>query len=665
MEKGKINSITIEGVKGEGDYNLSTKEWSVSSSSASYNVPISASGLNVGTGTVNLAPNATLMMIPQTLGDDAKVTINITPTGKSAVDLTFDLKGTQWVAGNHVTYLLSTTKIIKLNMGSVNYPKWQTEEGSAFTSEKLKSSYASGDALGMYIVDKNHKVVKANVQLTTTDGNNWNFSSSQKFNGSLSYDYFLYYPYQAGGLAGAPKEGDAVSVKSGTNQISASDFFSGAITEWGKSLKTDQGDDGNFNSCDLQIGKGELAESSSTVAFPTMTHAMGLAHVKLGKRTLHNRVTTYISNNNFGTVDPYTWGSNIAYASSEVDGRTLFPLAKYDYACIVSPGISTEFNTAKGDKNAWEKALTFTPSTNKVQMLEALVADTGSGSTEYYTIQLGDIFFNDGSITHDLKDVEISENHCPVGIVVYLAENNDGKDKWAETNTAGSGIGGHGLVMSLKNAGSTKSDSRNDFMQNYQWWKSASGNQTGLQSTNFSDYLNSQTTELGSGYLVSKKIGTDSPAVDAAITYKPSYNSFTAISLTENAQSKTTGWFFSSVGQFIAVLDATNGGINKSTLGWNVSFSNLNNDTNVTNKINDYLWKAAGAKDINEASANYTYFGYETYNQFWCTGELNAYTAVSVACVSRGKGTVFFTYPKNTYGNAKTYALSIRPFLAF
>ena len=670
MEKGVINSITIEGVKGEGDYNLSDNKWDLSNSTAAGPYTVSfdgeegkVEGKRVLTGGAN--DNKVLMMIPQTLGDGAKVTINITPTDKSAVNLTFDLKDTQWVAGNHVTYLLSTTKIIKLNMGSVTYPQWQTAEGSAFTSEKLKSSYASGDALGMYIVDKNHKVVKANVQLTTTDGKNWNFSSLQKFTGSLSYDYFLYYPYQAGGLAGAPKEGDVVSVNSVTNQISASDFFAGAITEWGKSLKTDQGDDGKFNSCDLQIGKGELAESSSTVAFPTMTHAMGLAHVKLGKRTLHNSVTTYISNNNFGTVEPYTWGSNIAYASSEVDGRKLFPLAKYDYACIVSPGISTEFNSASGVKNAWEKALTFTPSTNKVQMLEALVADTGSGSTEYYTIQLGDIFFNDGSITHDLKDVEISEDHCPVGIVVYLAENNDGKDKWAETNTAGSGIGGHGLVMSLKNAGSTKSDSRNDFMQNYQWWKSASGNQTGLQSTNFSDYLNSQTTELGSGYLVSKKIGTDSPAVDAAITYKPSYNSFTAISLTENAQSKTTGWFFSSIGQFIAVLDATNGGINKSTLGWNVSFSNLNNDTNVTNKINDYLWKAAGAKDINEASANYTYFGYETYNQFWCTGELNTYNAVSVACVLRGKGTVYFTYPKHTYGNAQTYALSIRPFLAF
>lgn len=82
-----------------------------------------------------------------------------------------------------------------------------------------------------------------------------------------------------------------------------------------------------------------------------MTHAMGLAYVKLGKRSLTSGVT-YISNNNFGTVAPYTWRGKIAYASSEVDGRKLFPLAKYDYACIVSPDISTEFNTASGIKNA-------------------------------------------------------------------------------------------------------------------------------------------------------------------------------------------------------------------------------------------------------------------------------------------------------------------------
>lgn len=596
MEKGVINSIKIEGVMGEGDYDLSTNAWSVSSSSssvaASYNVPISAGGLAVGTGTVNLAANATLMMIPLKLSSGAKVTINFTPTGKSAKEASFSLGGTTWVAGNHVTYLLSTTKILKLNMGSVTYPQWQTAEGSAFTSEKLKSSYASGDALGMYIVDKNHKVVKANVQLTTTDGNNWNFSSSQKFTGSLSYDYFLYYPYQAGGLAGAPKEGDAVSVNSGTNQISASDFFSGAITEWGKSLKTDQGDDGKFNSCDLQIGKGELEESSSTVAFPTMTHAMGLAYVKLGKRSLTSGVT-YISNNNFGTVDPYTWGGKIAYASSEVDGRKLFPLAKYDYACIVSPGISTEFNTASGIKNAWEKALAFTPSTNKVQMLEALVADTGSGSTEYYTIRLGDIFFNDGSITHDLKDVEISEDHCPVGIVVYLAENNDGTDKWAETNTAGSDIGGHGLVMCLKTIGSTGSTvaAQEEYEKNrdntgpkvnayigtrYGWYSSNSD--TGRRPiVNSKDLIvNSYNQSYGSGYTdaLIKKWGK---AAAAAYQAK-NYNTLPAPS------SKCTGWFLPSAGQYYAVMSQFCDGIKPDN--WQIS-TFFTNARTITTNINN------------------------------------------------------------------------------
>ena len=647
MEKGVINSIKIEGVKGEGDYDLSDNKWDLSNSTAtgSYTVSFAGDegkveGKRVLTGGAN--DNKVLMMIPQTLGDGAKVTINITPTDKSAVNLTFDLKDTQWVAGNHVTYLLSTTKIIKLDMGSVTYPHWQTAEGSAFTSEKLKSSYASGDALGMYIVDKNHKVVKANVQLTTTDGKNWNFPSPQEFIGSLSYDYFVYYPYQKGDLAGAPKEGDAVSVKPGTNQISASDFFSGAIKEWSKSLKTDQGDDGNFNSCDLQIGKGELAESSSTVAFPTMTHAMGLAHVKLGKRTLHNSVTTYISNNNFGTVAPYTWGSNIAYASSEVYGRKLFPLAKYDYACIVSPGISTEFNSASGVKNAWEKALTFTPSTNKVQMLEALVADTGSGSTEYYTIQLGDIFFNDGSITHDLKDVESSEDHCPVGIVVYLAKDNgaDGKlDYWVETNTKNADVGGHGLVMCLKTIGST---GPTHFGNNYVW---NSGDYTDTEIVNVqnkSDILISKNQSNGSGYTnTDYLIGLCSSAAAAAYQAN-NYNKTLPVS-----SSKCTGWFLPSAGQYYAALSQCGG----MSSDWQ-----FGSYFNVTTEINDMLKKVG--------DSNYTvFFPQGSYVWVWTSSEYSSVYAVyflSGDDNSKGSGSVLFSAVRG-----KRNARAVRPFLAF
>ena len=525
-------------------------------------------------------------------------------------------------------------------MGSVTYPHWQTADGSAFTSENLKDSYVSGDALGMYIVDKNHKVVKANVQLTTTDGKNWNFSSSQKFIGSLSYDYFVYYPYQKGGLAGAPKEGDAVSVKSGTNQISASDFFADAIREWGESLKTDQGGDVNFNSCDLQIGKGELEESSSTVAFPTMTHAMGLAHVKLGKRSLSSGVT-YISKNDFGpSIAPYTWGGNIAYASSEVAGRKLFPLAKYDYACIVSPGISTEFNTASGVKNAWEKALTFTPSTNKVQMLEALVADTGSGKTEYYTIQLGDIFFNDGSITHDLKDVEISEDHCPVGIVVYLAKDNgvDGKlDYWVETNTKNADVGGHGLVMCLKTIGST---GPTDFGKEYAWYPS--NIDAGLTMVNSKDLIvNSKNQSYGSGYTNTNYLINKWGVAAAAAYLAKNYKELPASS------AKCTGWFLPSAGQYYAAL---------SQLGGSGMSSDWNFYTyiNVTTKINDMLEKVGGS--------NYTYFFQKGYIWTWTSSEYSSYYAVSISSGvddSKGSGSVRFSY------YSKTSQLPVRPFLAF
>lgn len=614
MEKGKINSITIEGVKGEGDYNLSDNKWDLSNSTAAGPYTVSfdgeegkVEGKRVLTGGAN--DNKVLMMIPQTLGDGAKVTINITPTDKSAVNLTFDLKDTQWVAGNHVTYLLSTTKIIKLNMGSVTYPKWQTADGSAFTSEKLKSSYVSGDALGMYIVDKNHKVVKANVQLTTTDGKNWNFSSPQEFIGSLSYDYFLYYPYQADSLAGAPKEGDAVSVKSGTNQISAFDFFSGAITEWGKSLKTDQGDDGKFNSCDLQIGKADdLGVSGTTINFSSMTHAMGLAHVKLGKRSLSSGVT-YISKNDFGpSIDPYTWEGKIAYASSEVDGRKLFPLAKYDYACIVSPGISTEFNTASDVKNAWEKALTFTPSTNSVQMLEALVADTGSGSTEDYTIQLGDIYYNDGSISHDL-DETITDKHYPVGIIVYLAKDNgvgDKLDYWVETNTKNADVGGHGLVMCLKNIGST---GPTNFGNYYAWYPS--NVDAGLTKvTSKSDIVNSKNQDYGSGYTNTNYLIKIWGAAAAAAYWAKNYKEL-PVNL-----SQCTGWFLPSVGQYYAAFSQLGGGMSSD---WEM-FQYFSNMYDVTTNINDMLKKVVG-------DSNYTEFFQGHFTRVWTSSEFSSEAA--------------------------------------
>ena len=632
MEKGVINSIKIEGVKGEGDYNLSTNEWSVSSSSASYNVPISAGGLTVGSGTVNLAPNATLMMIPQTLGDGAKVTINITPTDKSAVDLTFDLKDTKWVAGNHVTYLLSTTKIINLNMGSVTYPQWQTEEGSPFTSKKLKSSYASGDALGMYIVDKNHKVVKANVQLTTTDGKNWNFSSSQEFNGSLSYDYFLYYPYQADGLAGAPKVGEAVSVKSGTNQISASDFFSGAITKWGESLKTDQGDDGTFNSCDLQIGKGELEESSSTVAFPTMTHAMGLAEITLGAKTLETNY--YLSD-----YPEYTWKNTTTFhAYAGISGYSLYKIADYRYVALVKPDVTTDFSCSSfTDPDSWTDKVSVKPAANEVAKVIATSKRISSSSILSYTMEPGDIYYSDGAMTHQTE--ELASGKTPIGIVGYL-----GRDYWTEKDTKEPGIGGHALVMSLKTIGST---GKTSIGSSFSW--SNSYNYNGGQNVRLkSQIVNSYNQTYGSGYInTAALIKSGSEAAAAA----KKYDTLPADSF------KYTGWFIPTAGQYYAVMTTLGAPFSDDwdgicPCGTDPNKGFFSNMKIVTTNINNKLKKVG--------DSNYTEFIYFEVT----SSEYSSHTVVGIITGkgSEGKGSGSFRFHE-IY--SKTSSFPVRPFLAF
>ena len=673
MEKGVINSIKIEGVKGEGDYDLSDNKWDLSKSTAAGSYTVSfdgeegkVEGQRALTGGKN--DKKVLMMIPQTLDNGAKVTINFTPAGKSAVDLTFDLKGTKWVAGNHVTYLLSTTKIIKLNMGTVTYPQWQTAEGSAFTSEKLKSSYASGDAIGMYVVDKYNKVVKANVQLTTTDGKNWNFSSSQKFNGSLSYDYFLYYPYQTGGLAGAPKVGEAVSVKLGTNQISASDFFSGAISEWGKRFDTssgntiDQSDIAKMNSFDLQIGKADdLGESGTTINFRSMTHAMGLAEIVLDKTRFTNRICYLV-----GYEEYPTWnGTTTSYASSSIKNHTMYGIADHRYVSIVKPGENSFMSNT--DKDAWIKEVKLSPAANKVESGTASIDPTAPHA---YTLALGDIYYSDGAISHQEDDlISTSDSkRIPIGIVGYTTMNGDG-NYWTEKGV--SGKGGHALVMCLKTIGSTGSTkaAQEDFKKGnnvqayigtgYKWYFSNSD--LGRTKVNSKSLLvNSCDETYGSGYTETAALIGDSPAASAA----QNYNTLPAPS------SKCTGWFLPSAGQYYAVIKTLGAPFSDDWTGiWDGNISTHPDEgffskptgtkktEDITKNINDKLKKVG--------DSNYTEFFGSINTWAWTSSAYSSPYAVGVGSGvndDKGSGSVRFNINLKA---VRRRTIPVRPFLAF
>ena len=664
MEKGKINSITIEGVKGEGDYDLSGNKWDLSKSTAagSYTVSFTEDEGNVVgqralTGGAN--DNKVLMMIPQKLVDDAKVTIYFTPTGKSEKKASFSLGGTTWAPGSHVTYVLSTTKMLNLNMGTITYPDgWQTVD-------KIKSSYTKDDAIGMYVVDKYNKVKEENLKFTYNDNDSkWTVEPGKEFKGSPQYNYFVYYPYQSV-LPGAPAKN-----ASNIDVTSAASFFADAIKKWGMSLKTDQGDDGKFNSCDLQIGKADgLGESGTTINFSSMKHAMALAEIKLGIKTISkftNYLPGYDATNSSNT---YEWKVTVgARASSNIKGYNMYKTADYSYVSIVKPG-NTTFNSVQeeSDVNRWKQELSFENlASNTYASKEAESQQEGNpNKREPYTVALGDVYYSDGSISH-YKD-ELLYGKIPVGVVVYIPEAT-GVDYWAERGSISDKpyIGGHGLVLALKTVGSTGDDTRMNYGSNFYWWTTNSGNQTGCQSTSLSYHLNSQKNVCGSGYYLSNKIGNNSQVVSAAKGYKPSYGSKSSVSLTDNATSKCTGWFVPSIGQIYAAVNANCGGVtNAGSLAWghpNV-FRN-SNGTNVTETINKYLCKASGANSLSEASPNYTYFSHEAkYHWIWVSSEYDSMCAGCVVFGTVGVGSLFVSYAYK--GNGKNNSDCLRPFLAF
>ena len=625
MEKGKINSITIEGVKGEGDYNLSTKVWSVSSSSAaSYNVPISARGLTVGTGTVDLAPNATLMMIPQTLGG-AKVTIKFTPTGKKdAVDLTFKLENTHWDPGNHVTYLLSTTKIIKLNMGSVTYPKWQTAEGSPFTPKNLKSDYASGDSIGMYVVDKNNKVIEENLKFTYNDNDSkWTVEPGKEFKGSPQYNYFVYYPYQSEGLPGAPDKNTP-----NINVTSAENFFADAIDTWKSSkITADQSTLDMMNACDLQIGKASLDEDGCSVSF-MMEHAMGLAEITLGAKTFEH------ANYKLFNYESYTWTNKTTFhAYAGISGYSFYQVADYRYVALVKPGETTGFSCGNTtDADAWtENVLSVKPAANGVAKVTATSKRTPE-SYILYKMDVGDIYYSDGAMTHQSEDLAFGKT--PIGIVGYL-----GSNYWTEKDTKEKGIGGHALVMCLKHIGSTKTS---DLGYSYQWC--TFNGQTSHRKLSMPEILNSFEKDYGSGYLMTKDFWLSSsyPAFQAVKNYNEGKiaNAYTF------PKDKCTGWFIPTVGQFYAVLSQLGQYSGTFTMGVNLG-------SDLPDKINAALMKVG--------PDNYTeFFQSSSDNLVWTTTEIN--TVSTLAFIFRNESFLFDTLSgSNRYG----YPCKVRPFLAF
>ena len=638
MIPGTVKSITVSGVYGQGDYNLSNASWTSLANPSTYVIKLDAS-VKAGeskalTGGEN--DNKVLMMIPQTFdannANNAKVSMVFNDGAKDKT-VSFSLNGTSWKAGNHITYVLSSSKITTLKMGDLTYPKgWNSvNDGATYKIRKAYDEPNSSVDAGLFVVNEKKEVIAANIKLTRS-GTSWSLPTGSKLKFSPKYNYFVYYPYQDN-LAGLPVVNTTIS---DVSISSSTQFFAAAIANW--KIATDQSTLKKMNDCDLQIGMASLDEDGCKVNF-AMEHAMGLAVLNRESKSLDHfyKLQGY---------EDYTWsnGSVPTTANGTISsGQKLFSTIATQGIMVVAPNSTVTFTNTSTGKDEWiNKSVPITINEgNKVYSGEAKLKLQHYDEITY-TMDVGDIYYDNGGITKPSKD-EIAaarENGLTtIGIIGYL-----GNDYWTEKDVVISGkpVGGHALVMCLKTIGSTGKTSMGT---RYVWYSSNrdTGRRPFVNSKNL--IVNSNNQTYGSGYTDTNYLINNWGSNAAAAYQAKIYNTLPAKS------SKCTGWFLPSAGQYYAVMSQLGGGIRPDTWEIYVFFGNM---TIVTKNINDKLKKVG--------DSNHTEFFGSTETWAWTSSELSSTNAVFIDSGvdnGRGSGSVRFDdYPKSYQG-------AVRPFLAF
>ena len=640
---GTVKSVSFKNVKGNGIYNLETGIWTSVDTPMDFTLRLGTDGNGVtvnGTSDIALTSGTqNFMMIPQRFtSDDSKVVMELEEADGTSYHLEAPLK-TEWQAGHTVTYRLSSSSLLPgLEITTVSYPQDWVGKYKVNGKSVFNSKYKDGDAIGIYAINARGEVTQANVK-ATYDGTKWSLPKGVKLRNNATISYFAYFPYVKDGdqkLASMPNVGDPVSSDALSSEHA---FFKGLEDNW--EVK-DQSTLEKLNAADLQVCKAVLDKTASGLNL-TMQHGVGLADITLGEG-LNYKLENY---------EEYKWTASIV--SDRFESRKMYKPEGKKVIGIIRANQNTELKGITSDwKGSWKSALTFKPGYANIQTATAVRADD---EEHFYKFELGAVYYSDGSISNQVED--LMPDKYPVGIVVYIPAAT-GVDKWSERGSvsSNSNIGGHGLVMALKNVGSTGNYEVPDSMGDvYQWWTdTSSGSLTGLSSKISSYHFNSQSQIQGSGYYLSKKIESGSSAVNAAKGYQPSYDSNSKIILNGSAL-RTTGWFLPSLGQCYAAIYATCGGLS-GDLKWDVCLTTTNGSTNVSQKINEYLYKAAGASNLNEASSNYTYFSNHVNYWLWTSSEASSECAVPL-CMGLKQGSAYFPFWR------KTDMGRVRPFLAF
>lgn len=373
----KLTSITLSGIPNEGTYDLAVMkgegnaapEWQFAQDGGSYKTGTYTFDLkdqNIVTGKdfALTSDNNTLMMIPQTLPESAKLNFQFELDGVLQ-SLIIDMKDQVWQPGKSVIYKLSAKAINTLSNPEVIFPD-NTEWAKVGYP---KSSFEVGEAIGLYAVSKDGKVVIPNVKLTKGQDGNWKTENDQRFLFTTNYSYFAYYPYR--------NSPDPLDVN--VNATTADEFFKDKIAKW-EPAKV-QKEETVLVSQDLQVASGVVKADASTLEFK-MVHQVSLAVLSLSDKKIP--VTCYFKDNSYKyyygdkTIEPKiskTEGERTLTASTDFIGNVPYCVTKgTKYLQIIPLRVQTSFkagNPNDDTRTHWGflKSHSLTPTESTPQQL--------------------------------------------------------------------------------------------------------------------------------------------------------------------------------------------------------------------------------------------------------------------------------------------------------
>ena len=373
----KLTSITLSGIPNEGTYDLAVMKgegtaapvWQLaqdggSNKTGTYSFDLKNQDIVTGKDFALTSDNNTLMMIPQTLPESAKLNFQFELDGVLQ-SLIIDMKDQVWQPGKSVIYKLSAKAINTLSNPEVVYPTTWTSVGYP------KQSFNDNEAIGLYAVSKDGLVVIPNIKLVKQQddqGNSiWKTENNQRFLFTTNYKYFAYYPYSK-----AEKTIDKEAT-------TAAEFFKDMIDKW--TPVSAQQDVNTLVSQDLQVASGVVKADASTLEFK-MDHQVGLAVLTLSDKKIP--VTCYFKDNSYmyyygdKTIEPKiskTEGEQTLTASTDFKDNVPYCVTKgTKYLQIIPLGVQTSFkagNPNDDTRTHWGflKSHSLTPTESTPQQL--------------------------------------------------------------------------------------------------------------------------------------------------------------------------------------------------------------------------------------------------------------------------------------------------------